>query len=326
MNWLLGGAIAAAVGGALYWRIRRIRGRRKHRLISFVALLREPMTLDSAVVARVAGKAWNVELGDGASEGADGFVAGAGVMNTIMHDGRMFLINSFPRPYTDDTEATAQGIPDLRIRSLFGQHTAWFSCDALGVDNKASGQQVLDWYQRLGKLFAELLDENCLLIFVPDSGRAYPVNEDTLDALRADDPLATLQATLTLPIIEVADDDPLMKQAVEQARRDWPQFVAAYEAQAGQLFSVKAPVSHAGITEFIWITVTALEGDRIYGELGNDPANLGPLKLGSKVVVPVAELNDWCYIDPQENMAGGFTIEAVKQASRRNRQNRSTES
>lgn len=317
MNWLVGGAIAAAACALLFWGIRRIVRRRRHRLIAFVALLREPMTVDPAILATAAGKAWNADLGDGTSEGADGFVACAQPVNTIVHDGRMFLINSFPRPYTDDIEATAEQIRDVRIRGLFREHTAWFSCDALGVDGTASADQVLDWYQRLGKLFAELLDENCLLIFLPDSSRAYPVNEDTIDALRAEDPVEALQETMTLPIVEVADDDPLMKQAVEQARRDWPQFVAAYDAQAGKQFSVKAPVTHAGNTEFIWISVTALEGDRIYGELGNDPANLGALKFGSKVVVPVAGLNDWCYIDPQEKIAGGFTIKAVDQAARR---------
>jgi uncharacterized protein YegJ (DUF2314 family) len=131
------------------------------------------------------------------------------------------------------------------------------------------------------------------------------------------DPLKALQETSAPPVIHVADDDPLMKAAVAKARAEWPTFVAAFEANAGENFSVKAPLSHAGNTEFIWITVTSVEGDLIYGELGNDPANLGPLKLGSKVSVPIADLNDWCYIDPKENLVGGFTIEAVKQAARR---------
>jgi uncharacterized protein YegJ (DUF2314 family) len=166
-------------------------------------------------------------------------------------------------------------------------------------------------------LFAELLDENCLLIYLPDAGSAYPINEDTMAALRSEDPVQALDDTMTLPIIEVADDDPLMKQAVAKARTEWPRFVSAYEERAGKNFSVKAPVTHAGNTEFIWISVTAIEGDFIYGELGNDPGNLGSLKLGSKVSVPVAELNDWIYLDAREQMVGGYTIEAVKTASRR---------
>jgi len=215
------------------------------------------------------------------------------------------------------SQAAAEGIQDTRIRSLFRQHQAWFSFDAMGVDGTTSEEEVLDWYRRLGKLFAEFLDENCLLVFLPDTESGYPINEDTEMALRSQDPVGALDETLTAPILEVSSDDPLMKQAVEKAHETWPEFVAAYEKNAGENFSVKAPVTHGDTTEFIWLSVTALEGDKIYGELGNDPADLGPLKLGSKVSVPVSDLNDWCYVDSQENLVGGFTIEAVQKASRR---------
>ncbi|HKA08176.1 MAG TPA: DUF2314 domain-containing protein [Gemmataceae bacterium] len=315
MIWIVLGVVAAlAIGGFLYWRLRR---RRSHRLISFVALLREPVNFDPAVLAKVAGKAWNADLGDGESEGADGFVACADIVNTIMHDGRMFLINSFPRPYVDDPEAAAEGITDLRIRSLFREHRAWFSCDALGVNRSTPEREVQDWYRRLGRLFAELLDENCLLVYMPDTERAYPVNEDTETALRSQNPVDALQDTLAAPIVEISNDDPLMIKAVETANQRWPEFVAAFEAGSAENFSVKAPITHSGNTEFIWITVTAIEGDTIYGELANDPGDLGPLKLGSRVTVPRGELNDWCYTDAEGNLKGGFTIEALQKASRR---------
>src|SRR5262245_29421551 len=315
MIWIAVGVLVALAGGGLafWWRRRR----RRHRLISLVALLREPVEFDPAVLARVAGKAWKADLGDGESEGADGFVAAAWIVNTIVHDDRMFLINSFPSPYVDDPEEAAEGIRDLRVAGLFREHRAWFSCDALGVDRSTPDDVVRDWYRRLGRLMAGLVDESCLLIYLPDTGLAFPINEDTEIALRSKDPVAALEDTLTLPIIEVSEDDPLMKKAVATAREGWPKFVAAYEEGKGENFSVKAPVRHSGNTEFIWITVTAIEGETIYGELANDPGDLGPLKHGSKVTVPVAELNDWCYIDSAGNLNGGFTIEAVQKAARR---------
>lgn len=316
MIWIAIAVAGVVLAGGLFWWIRR---RRRMRLISFVALLREPATIEPAVLARIAGKAWNADLGNGESEGADGFVAGVNEMSTIMHDQRMYLVIGMARPYVDNPEVVAEGIPDLRIRSLFNEHTAWFSCDAMGVDGATSDAEVRILYQRLGRLIAELLDENCLLIFLPDTGLAFPINEDTETALRSDDPVGSLQETLTVPIIEVADDDPLMIEAVGKARTDWPKFVDAYEARRGENFSVKAPVTHSGNTEFIWIAVTTVEGDRIYGELGNDPANLGPLRLGSKVSVFVADLNDWCYIDDSGKMIGGYTIEAIQKAAKRPR-------
>jgi uncharacterized protein YegJ (DUF2314 family) len=316
--WIAVGVILALIGAfvTLSWRIRK---RRRIRFISFVALVREPVDFDPAVLAKVAGKAWNADLGDGGSEGPDGFVAGAGVMNTIMHAGRMFLINSLPKPYNEDVEQVAQGITDVRIRELFRQHTAWFSCDALGVDGSTSEEECLDWYRQLAALFAELLDDSSLLIFLPDTSMAFPINEETETALRSENPVKALQETSTRPIIHVSGGDPLLKRAVEQAREEWPKFVAAYEARAGEKFSIKAPITHAGNTEFIWILVTGLEGDRVYGTLGNDPGNLGSLKFGSKVSVTVAELNDWCYADAEGKLIGGFTREAVQKAQGRSR-------
>ena len=79
--------------------------------------------------------------------------------------------------------------PICVIRDLFRQHQAWFSCDALGVDGSTSEQECLDWYRRLGTLFAELLDDNCLLIFLPDTSQAFPINEDTETALRSENPV-----------------------------------------------------------------------------------------------------------------------------------------
>jgi uncharacterized protein YegJ (DUF2314 family) len=316
MIWIAVGVTLALVAGLVFWWWRR---RRRNRLISLVALLREPVTFDPAILASVAGRVWKADLGDGTAEGADGFVVGAGVMNTIIHQGRFFLINSFPKPYVENVANVAEGITDLRLRALFREHRAWFSCDALGVDGRTSEEEIRDWYHRLATLFAELLDENCLLIFLPDTARGYPINEDTEAALRSPDPVRALQETQTLPIVEVPDDDPLMKQAVAHARECWPNFVAAFEQRAGENFSVKAPVTRGANTEFIWLSVTSLEGDRIYGELGNEPGNLGSLKLGSKVSVLVSDLNDWCYLDPQGKVAGGFTVEAVTKAQRRRR-------
>jgi uncharacterized protein YegJ (DUF2314 family) len=311
---LLGALAAAGAGGFLVWRKKR---RKKSRLVSFVALVREPVTFDPAVLARVAGKAWGADLGDGSSEGPDGFVAGVGVMTTISYGGRLFLINGFPRPYVEDVAKAAESIRDLRLRSLFAEHRAWFSCDALGVDAATPEAEVREWYRLLGRLFVELLDENCLAVFLPDSGLAYAINEETEAALRSADPVRELQETRTMPVVEVSDDDPLMRKAVATARERWPEFVAAFEAGGGENFSVKAPVGHAGRTEFIWIGVTAVEGDRVYGTLANDPADLGPLKLGSKVSVKVSDLNDWCYIDAGKGLVGGFTIEAVQKAAKR---------
>lgn len=318
MKWImLGVAAAAALGAGFgYWWWRRKRG---SRLISFVGLLREPVRWDTAVLARVASRAWHADLGDGSREGEDGFVASSDISHFAMCRGRLVMINCFPSPYCQNVQEVAEGISDLRTRSLFSQHTAWFSCDAMHLSRRLRSADKLEWYRLLGHLFAELLDENCLLLHVPETGLTLPINEDTEHALRTADPLEALLQTATLPVVKVDSEDPLLQKAVAEARARWPEFVSAYEQRAGELFAVKAPVTAGYNTEFIWLSVTAIEGDRIYGTLDNDPANLGKLKHGSKVCVAVADLADWMYINPKKQLVGGFTLVAVSKASRRKR-------
>ncbi len=310
---------AVFVIGLAIWFYRRSRQQKQPRIVAIVGLLKEPMPIDVTVLAHLAGKAWNADLGDGNSEGADGFVTGTGIINVITYDGSMSLINSMPNPYVPDVESAAEKIVDLRQREAMLEHQAWFSCDSLGVDRKTPDEEVAKIYRRLARLFAELLDENCLLIYLPDLHMAVPINEDTHKALLADDPIAALQETQSAPIVQIKDDDPLLIEAVAKAKETWPQFVSAFESRAGEHLSIKAPLRHEEHVEFIWIEVTAMEGDHVFGKLANEPNHLGNLKLGSKVRVPVSDVNDWCYVDAQGKFQGGFSLAAIKAATERKR-------
>jgi uncharacterized protein YegJ (DUF2314 family) len=303
--------------GLLFWFYRHRQKSKQARVVSFVAFLKEPMSLDPAVLAKIAGRAWNADLGDGSSEGPDGFVSSVGPMNMVMHSETMFLVNCVPAPYMDDREAAAEANVDMRISKAIAEHEAWFSCDVLGCGHDVKGDELTDLYRRLGKLFTAFFDENFLLIYLPDQSEAYPINDETHDALLAENPIEALQATRSMPIISVADDDPLMLTAIAKAKSNWPQFVEAFETKSGTLHSIKAPISHSGNTEHIWIEVTALEGGVVYGKLANDTGNLGSLRLGSKVRVPLEDIQDWCYLTSNGTLEGCFTKSAVEAAARK---------
>ena len=109
-----------------------------------------------------------------------------------------------------------------------------------------------------------------------------------------------------------------MIEAVAEARDRWPEFVEAFhERREGEWFSVKVPVTVDGVTEFIWVEVTGIEPEYIHGTLGNDPVDLGGLKMGDVVEVPVAELNDWSIRYPDGDSHGMFTLEAIDRARER---------
>lgn len=286
------------------------------RLISFVALLAEPVQLEAHTVARLASEAWNADLSAEEETGADGFVVGSPVTIFIRYHDRMFFVNMFDRPYVEDVESVASQITDIRLSGLFSRHKAWMSCDATGITPETPDAEIREAYRLCGWLMSKLVDSNTLALLIPDQERIYPSGEKLEELLKSDDPFAAVTEENYAPVVAVDGDDPRMQAAVEEARRRWPEFVAAFEEHGPGQCSVKCPITAAGNTEFIWLEVTAIENETIYGTLANDPMDLGALKLGSRVKASAGELNDWIYFDDTDAMHGGFTIKVVEEISK----------
>ncbi len=286
------------------------------RLISFVALLAEPVQLESHTVARLASEAWHADLSAEEESGADGFVVGSPITLFIRYRDKMFFLNMFDRPYVEDVDEVASQIADMRLSGLFARHTAWISCDAADITRDSPESDVREAYRLCGWLMSKLVDANTLALLIPDQERLYPHGDSLEELLKSDDPFAAVTEERYAPVIEVDGEDPRMQAAVEEARRRWPEFVAAFEARGPGAFSVKSPITVAGNTEFIWLEVTAVENDTIYGTLANDPMNLGGLRLGSRVTTTAGELNDWIYFDDDGTMHGGVTIKVVEAISK----------
>jgi uncharacterized protein YegJ (DUF2314 family) len=306
--------IVIGLGVLAFVSYRRSQAREARLLVALVVLLKDPITTTTAELARKAARAWGKDIGDGTAGGKDGFLTGNAPLHMFKLQDRFLLFLSRAEAYVDDPVATAQHIPELRMRELFAQHRAWISCDAINLEDNPSEETLRHCYQLQGKLIAEFLNEKALLIFVPKLDRGFAINPNTLAALRSDDPIEGLRRTMTAPMIQIADDDPRMLAAVAEARTKWPEFISAFASQSGTVFSIKAPVSAGGHTEYIWIKVGRIEGDLVHGTLGNAPVNLGALKEGSSVSVPIAALNDWTYVDPAGNLVGGFTVKVLLQA------------
>lgn len=310
--YLLAAAVFAVLV-ILWWRKRQ---RDRSRLISFVALLREPQSLEALYIQTAARKAWNVELGVGEEgddeDNDDGFVVGEDPSFVVRYGDRLILLNNFDAPYMEDPEEAAQDIVDLRLRSLVAQHTAWMSCDALGLEHPNDPQELRAWYRVLGSLLAELIDDNCLAIYLPDTDQIFAANAETLELLRHSDPLLAMnEEGGEVPVIDVPDDHPEMQKAVAEARRRWPEFASAFESGSAIEASVKVPITRDDVCEYIWVKVTAIEDNRIFGTLANEPVNLAGLSLDSPVQSNVGEVNDWGYFDEQEEFVGGFTVKVL---------------
>lgn len=280
------------------------RRRPENRMISLVLLLREERYLDAEILRRLAGRVFGVEFED--FEEAENFVVSLqDDLNYLMQfRGQLFLINNFARPYFDDLDEVGEKIPELRLRHAFLEHRAWLSVDRFGPPVMSESECLAS----IGRLLAELLDSDCTAIFCPSNGRGH-VYEDNLDeCLRGPDPLQIFETNQRPPVLAISESDPLMLRAVQEARDRWPEFVTAFEERhSNDIFSVKAPLSEGDTTEFMWLSVTALENNLIFGRLDNDPVSISRIKCGDAVRVPVSELNDW-FFSAGNQQQGGFTV------------------
>ena len=85
------------------------------------------------------------------------------------------------KPYCEDPPKAVESIPDTRIRSLFVEHQAWLASATRWASTGCSlNDEIREWYRRLGRLFVELFDENCLSIYVSDLSLAFPINKEHL--------------------------------------------------------------------------------------------------------------------------------------------------
>ena len=161
-----------------------------------------------------------------------------------------------------------------------------------------------------------MIDVYCLAIFCPETGSIFAYHPSFQEKLTGEDPFKQLLDMEYPPVIEVNADDPRMKAAVDKARSHWPEFVTGFENRSNeQTFSVKTPLRDGKEREYIWINVTAIENNIIYGKLGNEPVNLPRFKLDDTVRVPVQELNDWIYTTG-DDFHGGFTLEVLTQTAK----------
>jgi uncharacterized protein YegJ (DUF2314 family) len=287
------------------------RPRQEEPPVSLVLLLRRPRGLDTAILARAAAEAFGLSVGTG-ENGDTPYVAGQTPHFLVQLPGRLLAVHNVARPYFDNRVAVAADLPELRLREAVARHVAWLSVECLHTEAPAG-----DPYPAVARLTAALINDDCLAVCVPARRRVYFCDPSVPAKLRGPDPLAALDTGGLAPVVGVAPDDPRMLAAVREARRRWPEFVAAFEQrEAGQLFSVKVPVREGKQTEYMWLSVSALEHEMIYGRLDNEPVAMKRLHAGDRLRVAVRDLNDWLFTRG-ETLTGGFTIEVLSNGHKR---------
>jgi uncharacterized protein YegJ (DUF2314 family) len=282
-------------------------------LIALVWLRRTPRDLDAAELAELAADALGEPFTSGDPEATDFFITGCAPSFLLKRGDQTYLVHTFPRPYMDDQGAVAARTNDRQLKRAIANHQAWLSVDLLGDVPPAELEEV---YRVIGRLMAALADNECVALYCPEADRLSAPDAGLMARLRGEWPPDLFEQPF-FPAPGVPDTDPRMRAAVAEARRRWPEFVAAFEERRpGQTFAVKAKVTEAdGPSEYVWLAVTALEGDGIYGILDNEPVLLRHRHRGDRARVLVSSLQDWLCFDGARGM-GGFTIAVLQQILR----------
>lgn len=219
-----------------------------------------------------------------------------------------FWIFHVPKPYPDDVEEWAEGVADRRVREAVEAHRAWLSVDlAYWRDGEHDTNRI---YDVIGKAAAALAGPDVLAIVCPKLMRANEFDPLLLPQVSGGDPLAIFEGPTFAPMLHSRPDDEQMEAAVAEARRRWPEFVSQFERRdpgSDQPFIIKAPFGNGDDEEFMWVIVSALEGDLIHGTLANSPHRLTDHYEGQNVTVNLARLIDWLCIDDAEEPVGGWT-------------------
>lgn len=223
--WIVAGAIGVliVVGFFRGW----FRARRRRPIISLVLLLRQPRELDAAGLAAAASRALGTAVSAAEDPEATSFVAGEGSHFFLKLRDTTFMVLNFASPYADEPEREAAKLPELRLAQALAGHTPWLSVDLLA---EAPTQEQLEAaYRTIGKLIAELAGEDAVAVYAPQIQRLNTLSPEVLAGLRGPDPLGAVAHLAHPPLVQVGAGDPDMKEAVAEARRRWPEFLAAFQ-------------------------------------------------------------------------------------------------
>ena len=101
-----------------------------------------------------------------------------------------------------------------------------------------------------------------------------------------------------------------MADARKKAKATFPKFMEYRQAGKPGTYSVKFPLTQNGETEHIWLQVEKIGKSEITGRLANKPVNGDKYKMGQRLSVKVAQVEDWM-VRASDGIYGGYTVRAM---------------
>lgn len=281
-------------------------------LISVVFFMAKRMEFTEDELRTVIVKAIGRELSDSQKE----IIVTESPTSFIRLEGQVYLIHRFSRSYVDDVDQAVAETADPLGKQAIREHKAWCSID-LNWPQNPGGKEKVGFYKRMLRIAAELLNSDCLAIYLPETGKLIPVDDRTKSLLQGDKAFDELNAYRPDPVIFMKDDDALLEAATQEARRRWPEFAKAFADRNSDSrgFAVKAPFRDGEEVEWMWLEVTSISPDVVEGNLGNRPGLVKNVREGDLLRVPITIISDWIYLEGKRHV-GGFSIPVLREAKR----------
>lgn len=111
-------------------------------------------------------------------------------------------------------------------------------------------------------------------------------------------------------VIAYHTGDLSMTSAKAKARETLPRFLELVNAGTAGTYTLKFPLTQNGETEHIWMQLVDYRGGTFVGLLANDPINGTKYRMGDRMEVAGADVEDWM-INTGELMYGGYTVRAM---------------
>jgi uncharacterized protein YegJ (DUF2314 family) len=113
-------------------------------------------------------------------------------------------------------------------------------------------------------------------------------------------------------VLFVPADAAMMRAAEEEARKTLPHFLNILKERKSpnQRFSVKVRFEEGGLSEYMWLTDLALEGNRIHGAVANFPNRIKRPRFKQRVTITDDQITDWIIVEGGE-IQGAFTAKVL---------------
>lgn len=122
---------------------------------------------------------------------------------------------------------------------------------------------------------------------------------------------------ITDPRVMVADNDPRLMKAKEQALNNLDFFIemlANHGLDTTYMFSVKADFEENGKHEHMWVETNSYRNGNFYGILGNMPQMITTYKFGDSVTIRREAVEDWMIEVPEsDSIMGAYSVKALGQ-------------